>query len=660
MNFLLSLSLKVKIIIISCIAAAAAVTAVALVMNSEDAYRVIKVFEIEGSAVVTRENTGELDAYEGMNLESGDVLSVGADSYMRISLDGDKYILLDSGTVLELIASGSAKDSRTAVNLKEGTILNEITNALSANSSYEVNTPKATMAVRGTSFKVTVVKTDDGGYVTDIDTIHGEVLVRLYDESGNFKDAEALITEGNRVTILTDPNEETGNAPELDGNAYFVFRSNGGGLVPCGDDDPVYPSDYSAFSEVVRKEALNSNDSRLLPLNKEIADRLRGNDTDVGEAETAASEATSELTSESKTETRFETSKTFDTDTSASRPKPIETAAYLPAENVGTATAVPQEKDEPTPVIPSELTSVPEAESPITETSITASAVIADTEKTAWETTVQTKNTSAKTTVTERYIYTYVPTVPGTSVPTAGTPSVTSDTEIITSSEAPSASDTAESSVPSGTAPITETSEGIASGEITTAATDTEPSTETEPEPQPTVYSVSFIDADGNTVLTSEIEDGEKLGTLPALTEKKGYTAKWIGGGEDVTADTIISADMEITAEYAPRPVTVRIYAPYGSNPGDTYDVIRTFTVLYDGRFTDNAESLTVDSLTEYVDGRYSEYFEEWGRDYVLDGVTFGGDGGAVTDGTMISGDNVYAEDGVLCTDIYFVYTQIS
>lgn len=643
MKFLLSLSLKVKIIIAACIAAAA-VTAAVIIINSEDAYRVIKVFEIEGKAVVARENIGELEAYEGMNLESGDVLSVGAGSFMRISLDGDKYILLDSGTVLELIASGSAKDSRTAVNLKEGTILNEITNTLSANSSYEVNTPKATMAVRGTSFKVTVTRTDGGGYVTDIDTIHGKVLVRLYDEDGNPKNAEAVVTEGSRATILTDPNEETGNAPELDGKAYFVFREDGGGFVPCGDD-PVYPSDYSTFSETVRKVALASNDSRLLLLDKEIADRLRGSDIGSGEAETAASEAASALTSESKTETRYETAEISET----SRPKPAETEVYLPAENVPEATSVPIETVEKRPVIPSELTSITETEPPVTETSEAAPSGKTDTEKTTAETSaaeaaVRTESSTVQTTLSERPVYTYIP-APPVLIPVPTPPAATYAPPV---------------TMPAPTEPATiPTTAAITLPTEFTKYPENGTTVQSESETQPAAHKISFVDADGNTVFTSEAADGETLGELPPIAEIKGYRAKWVSGGAEVTEDTVISADMEITAEYTPRPVTVRICAPYGSDPGDTYDVIRTFTVLYNGRITDNAESLTVESLAEYVDGRYSEYFEAWGRNYVLDSVTVGGAGGeAVTDSTSIAGDGVYDRGGELYIDIYFNYTQ--
>lgn len=612
MKFLLSLSLKVKIIIISCVAAAAvSVTAAVVILNSEDAYRVIKVFEIEGEAFVSRENTGELEAYEGMNLESGDVLHVGDGSYMRLSLDNDKYILLDSGTVLELIAEGSSNDSRTVVNLKEGTILNEITNALSANSSYEVNTPKATMAVRGTSFKVTVTKTDEGGYVTDIDTVHGEVRVQLYDENGNLKAAEAIVTEGNRATILTDPNSETGNAPELDGNAYFVFRKSDDTFIPCGEVDPVYVSDYSTFSEIVRSVALNSNDSELLLLDKEIADRLRGVGTNSAEAYTSA--VSSETT---ETEANSETSPSLTESSETEAPETSSesyaaAAAALPVTDVPEVTTVPTETAEQTTVIPSETASAAETEPPVTETSPKAAATT-DTEETS---------------TTQEII------IPAETFP----PETTSTTHNTTTSTTPY------------TTPYTSPHTTPYIPPYTTAVT------------SPAVYSVSFVDGNGNTVLTSTVEDGGKIVTLPEITERRGYTAKWVSSGAEVTADTVIGADMQITAEYTPKPVRVEIRAPHSGDPLNSSDQVLEFTVPYDGKFTDNSESYNTENLTEYVMNLYTNYLNSNGGTIELDFIqsvcrsedgTYTHDN--VTDDFVFTGDNVYENGDELSATVYF------
>ena len=70
------------------VVAAAGIT-MAVIFSGTDSYRVLKVFELNGTAAVERESAGELDAYVGMNLESGDIITVNSGS-MRLSLDTSK------------------------------------------------------------------------------------------------------------------------------------------------------------------------------------------------------------------------------------------------------------------------------------------------------------------------------------------------------------------------------------------------------------------------------------------------------------------------------------------------------------------------------------------------------------------------------------------
>ncbi len=720
MKFLLSLSLKVKIIIAACtVAAAAAVTGAVIVLNSEEAYRVIKVFELEGSAAVERE-AGKLNAYVGMNLESGDVLSVDDNSLVRISLDGDKYILLDSGTVMELYAEGSASDSRTTINLKEGTILNEITNALSANSSYEVNTPKATMAVRGTSFSVTVEKQPSDGYLTDIDTIHGTVAVRLFDEYGNPKGSEVFVTAGYRATISTDRNSITGNSPEIDGKAYFVFRDKDG-IVGCDGHDPVYPSDYSNFSYAVKEVALGSNDSGILVLDKEIADKLRGG----GEAETVTESKTntetqsvhsvqkeqSEISSVAATERSMPPEKTAETTV------PIYTdisAANVTFLDVPTVTTAPPEIDEPKPVIPSEITSARETEPPIRDTAEAAAEThkrntkkneaepSAETERrnksTAapiWQNTARPPAQTAPYTTPAASIGTTVTTVPEvtttkpesetTTVPEVTTtepePETTMVPEATTTEPEPETTTvpevtTTEPESETTTVPEITTTEPESETTTVPEVTTTEPESETTTEPEstttesetttkplPVVHNVSFVDENGTVLSATEVEDGGNVGTLPEITDKRGYTGKWVSGGPEVTADTAVTSDMEITAEYTPKTVTVRINAPHGT-PDDTYGTVKEITVLYDGAFSSNAEGETIESITAFLTEKYGDYVGWGGTHFRLKSVTIMSKTGDVyayddpaDDNTVITGDRVLEnEDGTLYAEVTFIY----
>ncbi len=259
MKTLAALTLKAKIIIAAASAAVVAAGTVGTVMllnNKEESYRVVKVFETQGQYnTVDRDTSGTLDAYSGMNLQNGDVVTTGADSNIRISLDGDKYILIDHDSEVHLVAENSAKDSKTVIELKKGEILNEITEPLSENSTYEVNTPKATMAVRGTSFYVQTEELDNGSYMTDLEVVHGKVAVWLYDENGDKKGGEVYVSEGCKVTIVIDPNESSENTPDVDGNAYFVYRTDDGGFIECKDTDPApYKTDFSLMPDDVTAE----------------------------------------------------------------------------------------------------------------------------------------------------------------------------------------------------------------------------------------------------------------------------------------------------------------------------------------------------------------------------------------------------------------------
>lgn len=651
MKFLLALSTKVKIIIaVSLAVAAAGVTGLVIFLNAEETYRVLKVFEITGTAVVSRANTGELDAYAGMNLESGDVISVNEGSTLRISLDGDKYVLLDSGTVIELIAEGTAADSRTSINLKQGTILNEITSALSANSSYEVNTPKATMAVRGTSFTVTVTKLADGGYITDVNTIHGKVSVQLYNEDGTPKGEEVIVKEGYCVSIVTDLNESTGNTPDIDGIAYFVINDNGE-ITVCGDsDDPVVQTYYLMLSDAVKFAALNSNDSGVLVLDAEIVLKLKGNTPFT--AETTAAETVSEttaVTSDTTVTTAVETEITEQTtETVQTTVKETEQPAV---------TTVPETsvtKAEST-VIPSEISTV-ETESETT------------TETTAKETTVK-ETTAKETTITTT---TAVTTVPGTSA--------------TVSTKKTSASTTAKTEQRVTTITVSQTETEAVTTTTTAPETEAEVTTTTT-EAQSASYTVSFA-AEGADSVPSDItvDDGTALADiLPEVPSRTGYDGVWTVNGSDCSGVTV-TENITVTAQYTPKTITVDIIIPstpddqcrpafavkidYGSTFDSNYGSAFTnydgyFNSGYESFFTSNGGNWTVASLTSccqnYLDSfKDSGYYESNYKYYVLGDIMLNGSI-PLTDGTVFDSNAVtFNADGSLTAVIYCNNAQVS
>ena len=553
------LTLKMKVII--AVAAVLVVGGTAAVVGynvtKEDAYRVLKVFEMTGDSTVYREGSGNLEAYVGMNLESGDVLSVGDESTLRVVLDNDKYILLDGGTVLELNAAGTAADSRTTVNLRQGTILNEITNPLSANSSYEVNAPKATMAVRGTSFSVSVRDDGSGGYNIDETTYHGLVNVSILDEEGNIIQSEDVGVD-KAVDIHTLKNENTGNPAEKDGRAEFVIIDENGSIRPLGDgESPVHDAFYEFVPMLIRSRVVESNNTNLMDIEQNVINRIMGggiyadgssgfkmNSDDVPAPKPTISEA-------SETEDTAPEIKAVDTENTKISESGAERVGGEVTEGSEAApqTEAPAEQTEAVPETeaPAELpeTAVPETSAP--ETAAPETAV----PETSAPETAAPKTSAPETEDMGKYIITDEVEKPITKPRNDVSGSGSGMTSPVGNYYYPEI--TAPSYPTVTTAPVTET---------------TAPETSAD---ETVYYKVSFI-ANGDVFYSEEVKSGETVSTIPELPATDGYTAMWVyGEGDDVTeftADTVITEDMIVTAIYTVIPseyATVTYYASYDS-----------------------------------------------------------------------------------------------
>ncbi len=202
---------KKKIIIGSSIAAvviAVIVVVLLVIFNKEEAYRVIKVLEIDGTAVVDRESVGELQVYAGMTLQSGDELSVSSNSQLVLQMDDDKYAYIEQNSVLSMEAEGTSRDSKTLIRLERGALTCHVENKLSSSSSYEVHTQNSVMAVRGTVFRVAVCEathSEQSGDepVIQVEVWDGEVLVTLIHADGA-KGAEQTVLAGQSAAIGSD------------------------------------------------------------------------------------------------------------------------------------------------------------------------------------------------------------------------------------------------------------------------------------------------------------------------------------------------------------------------------------------------------------------------------------------------------------------------
>ena len=173
-------------------------------MKKEESYRDIKIMSIKGTATVERASVGSLDAYEEMKLESGVRLSVDSSSSLILSMDDNKYAMLEPGSSLTLEADGTRENSRTVIHLEAGAVMNYLSEKLSEKSSYEVTVPNSTMAVRGTVFRVAIVYDEDGDSYTTVQVFDGIVGSRLIFPDGRIDEEEVQITPGREVLIHGD------------------------------------------------------------------------------------------------------------------------------------------------------------------------------------------------------------------------------------------------------------------------------------------------------------------------------------------------------------------------------------------------------------------------------------------------------------------------
>ena len=193
-----------KIVICACAAAAVAiVTVIALLANREETFGSIMVYDVEGSAVIERESVGAMDAAENLYLESGDRVSVAADSSMRMKLDDDKYVMAEADTVFAVEAAGTDADSETKISLEQGAITNEIQHPLSEGSRYETSTPNSVMAVRGTIYRVELYVDENGDQNTKLCCFQGKVGATPIFPDGAYGE-EVMVPAGSELIIYQD------------------------------------------------------------------------------------------------------------------------------------------------------------------------------------------------------------------------------------------------------------------------------------------------------------------------------------------------------------------------------------------------------------------------------------------------------------------------
>lgn len=199
--------------------------------TSKDTYRVIKVTKTDGTALVSRADIDDLEAYEGMVLQSGDKVSVNGNSTMVLMLDEDKVCYVEENTEFIVVAEGTQENSKTKIDLVKGAITFDVQNKLSNNSTFEVTTPNSTMAIRGT-----VVRSE-----THVDENNNQISTHQTMEGS---------------TGVTDDTKTNSSAVSVDAGFQIIIGA-GNGKTTAVDIEDLPDSAVSALFEISKNRNLD-------------------------------------------------------------------------------------------------------------------------------------------------------------------------------------------------------------------------------------------------------------------------------------------------------------------------------------------------------------------------------------------------------------------
>ncbi len=206
------------------------------------------------SGTVTSEKQSEkANLVKGEALRSGQTVSTSEASDLTLLLDSDKHVYAGENTDFRLDAAGKENSTNTRIELLTGTITSVIDNKLQTGESYEVVTPNATMAVRGTTFKVTVCLGNDG-YVTTLEVTEG-VVDLIVKEGGKDKTYSVPAGAGKKITGETVTDLLPGETDLSSGSSGLLSKSvmtryNSGNVVYTESDEHSYDDAGNLISTI--------------------------------------------------------------------------------------------------------------------------------------------------------------------------------------------------------------------------------------------------------------------------------------------------------------------------------------------------------------------------------------------------------------------------
>ena len=211
------------------IAIAIIVTVVVLVNKG---HRVIKVESFSGDVVLERDDSKK-DIFKNMNLKTKDVITTGEDGLIGLLVDDDKNIAATENTCFAIVSTGNEKKGALKIELKYGKSLIEIKNKLPDGSSFEVETPNATLSVRGTRFEVTYTKETK---TTVLKVTEGCVQVDTKTKTDKVDAGKTAIIKDDNIEISSSDANTDNNKNDSTSDTRYVKIEDWSDLLKGGAD----------------------------------------------------------------------------------------------------------------------------------------------------------------------------------------------------------------------------------------------------------------------------------------------------------------------------------------------------------------------------------------------------------------------------------------
>ncbi len=172
-----------------------------------DVARQLIVTDISGTAFISRDSK-RLNANKKFALKSGDIITTDENSFVRISVDRDKFVWIEPESTVYIYFTDVDSKGDISVNLTRGAVICRLNNKLKKNATFSLKTPNSSVSVKGTAFRAEFDYVKEYmGYkdvmITQVQNFDGTVALQLYDADKQPYELPMLLIERTAAQMLT-------------------------------------------------------------------------------------------------------------------------------------------------------------------------------------------------------------------------------------------------------------------------------------------------------------------------------------------------------------------------------------------------------------------------------------------------------------------------